>query len=147
MPDRGLPRWAQILGRGLALMTYLLCLTVAVADAAVPAPTISATLPAYAIAASSGSIALLASVGIVGVLAHRWRMEWIASSVLVFLLLARAVPTWATLGDEPTRLAAAAGMTLGAVAVGRRGFDMWVFWWKTWTVARGHRRRRHRRST
>ena len=102
MPDRGLPRWAQILGRSLALMTYLLCLTVAVADAAVSAPTISATLPAYAIAASSGSIALLAAVGIVGVLAHRWRMEWIASSVLVFLLLARAVPTWAT-SRLPTR--------------------------------------------
>ena len=147
MPDSGLPRWARVLGRGLALMTYLLCLTVAVADAALPAPTIAATLPVYAITASSVAIALLAVVGMVGVFAHRWRMEWVASSVLVFLLLARAVPTWATLMEQPTRLAAAAGMTLGAVAIGRRAFDMWVFWWKTWTVARGHRRRRHRRST
>ena len=141
MPGSDLPRWARAIGNVLAVSKYVLCLLVAIADAGAPAETIGGALPSWQIAFSAGGMALLGSVGLVGVIAHRWRMEWVAASALAFLLLARAVPVWATVPDMPSRMAAAAMMTLAAVGLGRRALDMWIFAIKTGAVARRRRRR------
>lgn len=140
MPGSDLPRWARAIGNVLAVSKYALCVVVAIADAGAPAETIGGALPDWQIAFSAGGMALLGAVGLVGVIGHRWRMEWVAASALVFLLLARAVPVWATVPGMPSRMAAAAMMTLAAVGVGRRALDMWIFAIKTGAVARRRRR-------
>jgi len=105
----------------------------------VPAATVADVLSRGQVLFSVLAITVTGSVGLAGALAHRWRMEWVAASALFFLLLARAVPVWVTLDDVPSRLAAAAMMTLGAVGVGRRALDMWIFWHKTTRASRRHR--------
>lgn len=139
-PDRHLPRWARVTGRALCVATYVLTAVVAVADALVPSTTIAGAVPGVQTLVSSWVLGALSLVGLGGVVAHRWRVEWVAATAITFFLLARAVVVWASVDDVPTRLAAAAMMTLGALCVGKRALDLWVFAETTARVAQTHAR-------
>ena len=80
-------------------------------------------------------LAVLSAVGLGAVLAHRWRVEWVPAAAITFLLLERSVPVWLRLGEVPERLSAAAMMTLGALCLGKRALDLWVFSIKTEAMA------------
>ncbi|MCR6706540.1 MAG: hypothetical protein NVV66_18255 [Cellulomonas sp.] len=144
-PDRHLPRWARVLGWWICVLTYVLAGVVALGDAFFPSGTIVGVVPDMQTSVSCWAMAAMSIAGLFGVVAHRWRVEWVAASVLAFLLLARSVPVWASVDDVPTRLAAAAMMTLGAFNLGRRALDMWVFYVNTTLVAR-HRLTLERRA-
>lgn len=140
-PDRNLPRWARGVGRAICLVSYVLALLVAIGDRWLPAVTITSSTSELQVAVTSSAMGALSVIGFVGVLLHRWRWEWVPASALAILLAVRALPVWWSLPDEPTRLAAAAMMTLGALCLGRRALDLWVFAVKTGSVATWHRRR------
>ncbi|UJP39319.1 hypothetical protein [Cellulomonas palmilytica] len=130
----------------MCFLSYVLAGLVAAGDAFAPSLTIVGVVPDLQIHISTWAIATMSVLGLAGVIARRWRMEWIAASVLVFLLGARALPVWVSIDEVPTRLSAAAAMTLGALGVGRRALDCWVFHVNTVTVARTHRRMERRRA-
>lgn len=141
MPDRDLPRWARALGRLICAVSYLLAILVAIGDRWLPAVTITGSTTPAQVAVTSAAMGLLGVLGFVGVLLHRWRWEWVPASALAVLLLVRAAPVWWSLADVPTRLSAAAMMTLGALCLAKRALDLWVFATKTGSVATWHRRR------
>lgn len=144
MPDTGLPRWAQILGRLLRVLAYLLTLVVAAGDTLYPSTTIDGVVPTWQLRATAIGMVVLAVTGLASVVAYRWRIEWVCASAVAILLLGRAAPVWASVDDVPTRLAAAAMMTLGAMTLLGRALDLWVFAVKTAAVARAHARARRR---
>jgi hypothetical protein len=141
-PDRHLPRWARIVGWVLCLVSYALAGVVAVADTIVPSVTIAGTVPDGQILFGAWVLGGASVSGMLGVVLHRWRVEWVAASAATFLLLARAVPVWASVDVVPSRLSAAAMMTLGAICLGKRALDLWVFHYNTMRVARRHGERR-----
>lgn len=134
-PDRRLPRWARIAGRSGRVVGYLMTLVVGLADTLVPSATIDGVLPTVQIGLTSALMVALGLVGVVSILAHRWRWEFPAVAVLSMLLLARSIPVWFSLHEEPTRLSAAAMMVLGAAGMAMRTLDLWVFSKTTEAVA------------
>lgn len=136
MPDRDLPGWARWIGRFLWFGAYGLALTIAAGDAFVPSVTITSSADPTQTIIMAIAMAVAAAVSIVGLALHRWRIEWVPTTILFFLLLSRSLLTWITVGDSPTRLSAAAGMTLGAFAILARALNLWVFASKTGAVAR-----------
>lgn len=146
MPDSGLPRWAQLLGRSLRVLAYLLTITVAAGDTWWPSTTIEGVVPEWQLRLTASAMVGLGLAGAAAVVAHRWRVEWVCASAATFLLLGRAAPVWASVDDVPTRLAAAAMMTLACVGLAARALDLWVFAVKTAAAARGARARRRRES-
>lgn len=145
MPDTGLPQWARVIGRSLRVTAYVLVIVVACGDVLWPSTTVQA-VPGLLLAVTDGAMATLGAVGVLGTLAHRWRVEWVCAAALTSLLLGRAGPVWTSVDDVPTRLAAAAMMTLAAVLMACRALDLTVFHVKTLSVASGRRRRRRRRG-
>jgi hypothetical protein len=141
-PDRHLPRWARIAGWVLCLVSYALAGLVAIGDTFVPSVTITGTLPDAQVVVGAWALGAASVCGMLAVGLHRWRVEWVSASAASFLLLARSVPVWASLGDNPNHLSAAAMMTLGALCIGKRALDLWVFFYNTTIVARHHRARR-----
>lgn len=144
MPDSTLPRWARTAGRAVRVTACMLVVVVAAGDLLWPSSTIDGVVPRWQLYTSAGLMATLGLTGAISVLAHRWRIEWVCVSAAAFLLLGRAVPVWMSLDDAPTRLAAAAMMTLAALGLGARALDLWVFHVKTSTSARAAHRRRAR---
>lgn len=143
MPDSRLPRWARIV-KSLILLVwgYGMAFLVGLGDITEPSPVVREALERYT--PTGAYVALVfAVVGALGVVLHRWRWEWLATSLLAFALLSRSVPTWASLGEYPERLSAAAGMTMAAGFMALRATEMWWFACKTGHLAR--RRRAHRR--
>ena len=137
MPDRDLPPVARAIGRAICVLTYVLAFVVGIGDTVMPSTTIDGVVPDMLVAVTSAMTFVLSLIGLVAVLVHRWRWEWVAATVLTFVLLARSVPVWLSLPDAPTRMAAAAMMTIAALCgVGRRALDLWVFAAKTGAVAR-----------
>lgn len=128
-------RVLSALGKAICVVSYVLAMIVAYGDLVYPSETIRG-VPAVQLVASGWAMLFFAAMGLPAVLLHRWRFEWVAASVITFLLLARAVPTWTSLGDVPTRLSAAAMMTLGALCLGKRALDLWVFSDETQSAAR-----------
>lgn len=145
MPDSALPRWARVVGRGLRVVAYLLVVLVAAADTWWPSSTIAGVVPPWQIAITGAAMVTLGTVGASAVIAHRWRAEWVCAAVAACLLLGRAGPVWASVDDVPTRLAAAAMMTLAAIGLALRALDLTVFHLKTYAAARRAHRRRERR--
>ena len=140
MPDSRLPRWGRFVKAVLLLVVgYTMAGLVGVGDLTLPSVVVADVL-AHQVPYGPLTTVAAASMGALGVLLHRWRWEWLASSLLAFTLLSRAVATWATLGDEPTRLAPAAGMTMAAGLMALRAVEMWIFACKTGQLA-GRRRR------
>lgn len=130
MPDSGPTRLTKFLGRWLCIASYLLCVVVAYADSFFPSATVE-PMNDFRVNLTSAVMATLGILGAIAVWAHRWRIEWVPSVALTFLLLARATPLWADLDDNPTRLAAAAMMTLGSFNLAKRALDLLVFSEKT----------------
>jgi len=144
-PDRHLPRWARLVGWWVCFATYALAGCVALGDMTAPSATVTATVPHTQVVVTAWIVAAMSVLGLIGVTLHRWRMEWVAASVLVFMLTPRALLVWWSVEDVPSRLAAAAMMTLGAIGAGRRALDLWVFHVNTAAVARRHTRLMARR--
>ena len=144
MPDSTLPRWARTAGRTVRVLACLLVVVAATGDLYWPSSTIDGVVPQWQLYVSAGLMAALGLAGAVAILAHRWRIEWVCASAVAFLLLGRAIPVWMTLPHVPTRLAAAAMMTLAALGLGARALDLWVFHVKTSETARAARRREAR---
>jgi hypothetical protein len=144
MPDSNLPRWARILGRYLRGAAYALAVVLAAADVWLTSPVI-ASVPRGQVVTVASVTAVMGALGLVSVAAHRWRCEWVAASFVAFGLAGRAWPVWWSIGDDPVRLAAAAGMTIAAIGIGLRSLDLWVFATKTRDAA--HRARKHRRRS
>jgi len=144
MPDTGLPRWARVIGRSLRVAAYLLTVVVAVGDTWWPSATIDGVVPAWQLQTTAVAMTVLGLLGAVGVLVHRWRVEWVCASVVAFLLAGRAGPVWASVDDIPSRLAAAAMMTLASIGLAARALDLWVFAVKTAGAAHLPRRREAR---
>lgn len=139
MPDSRLPRWARVTKATILLVWgYVMAWLVGWGDITQPSlvmqDAIGDRTPTIAYVA-----VVLAVVGGLGVPLHRWRWEWLAASVLAFALLARAIPTWASLADHPERLSAAAGMTMAAGLMALRATEMWWFACKTGHLARRRR--------
>ena len=129
-PESAPTRLTRVLGRWLCVATYLLCLVIAYADVFHPSDLLE-PMNDTLVALTGLVTAILSIVGVIAVLAHRWRVEWVPASALTFLLLAQATPLWIDLDDHPTRLAAAAMMTLGALCIFKRALDLFVFSEKT----------------
>ena len=139
MPDSRLPRWARALKAVILLVSgYSMAWLVGYGDITRPSIVMQDAIGDQTPTIAYVSVGL-AVVGALGVLLHRWRWEWVAASVLAFALLARAVPTWASLVDHPERLSAAAGMTMAAGLMALRGIEMWWFACKTGHLARRRR--------
>lgn len=128
--DSAPTRLTRILGWWVVLLSYILCIVVAFADVVFPSVTV-APYDDTRVGVTSAITGMLGLLGAIAVFAHRWRVEWVPASALTFLLLARATPLWANLDDNPTRLAAAAMMTLGALNLAKRALDLLVFSEKT----------------
>lgn len=141
-----LPRWARIAGRGLRVLAYMLVVVVAAGDSWWPSATIDGVVPTWQLAVTSGAMGALGAIGAGSVLLHRWRVEWVCAAVATFLLFGRAVPVWITVPDMPTRLAAAAMMTLAAVGLAFRALDLTLFHLETSGTARKARRKRRTRG-
>lgn len=132
MPYSGPTAITRTSGRALCLLSYILAFLVATGDFYVP----SATLANHYW--SAGVALVLAPLSVLGfgaVITHRWRVEWVPAAAITFLLLQRSVPVWVSLSEKPENLSAAAMMTLGALCLGKRALDLWVFSLKTKTSA------------
>lgn len=130
MPDSSPTRFTRLVGKWLCLASYALCIAAAYGDARYPGVTI-APVDDSLVAVSGLAMAVLGCIGLLAVLTHWWRVEWVPASALTFLLLSRAAPMWADLDNHPTRLAAAALMTLGALCIAKRALDLLVFFEQT----------------
>ncbi|AEI11805.1 hypothetical protein [Cellulomonas gilvus] len=126
-PDRALPVWARITGRILRAAVYALGIVVGLADLNAPSPVIlDAVQPPWMhmwawIATTAGVVGLLA------VAAWRWRWEYVASAALGLALAARAIGVWSTVDESAVRVAAAASITIAALACLLRTLDLTVF--------------------
>jgi len=130
LPYGGPTVTTMIAGRTLCLVSYALAFLVAMGDLFVPSVTLHPVDREWTVGLAA-TLALLSLIGLVAVITHRWRVEWVPAAAIFFLLLQRSVPVWASLDEVPTRLSAASMMTLGAVCLGKRTFDLWVFSIKT----------------
>ena len=145
MPDRDKPRWARVVGAIICSTCYVMVLLVALGDTLVPSLTIDGVVPDVQIGLTAALMAVLCLIGLVAVPLRRWRWEWVSSSILVFLVLGRSVPVWASLVEVPSRLAAAAMMVTAAMAFAHRAAGLWLFAVTTQRVAQAAARHRRRR--
>jgi hypothetical protein len=135
MPDAEMPHWARRLDRAMNVISYLMAITVALGDAFFPSITLEFVSDNLVLI----SAVIMGGMGVVGVassLSRRWRIEWVAAAILMFLLASRAASTWVTVPATHTRLSAAAMMTLGALFMAKRAFSLWVFAAETGFIAR-----------
>lgn len=130
MPNGGPTASTRITARSLCFFMYSLAIIVSVADLFVPSSSLAAFERDWTVglALALGGLSLF---GLVACMAHRWRLEWTPATIVALLLFQRTIPVWASLDTSPGSLAAAAGMTLGSLCVGRRALDLWIFHVKT----------------
>lgn len=141
MPESRLPLWARIAKfLVLLLLGYVMAFLVGYGDLTVPSPVIEQTVQ-HGAATGGYTGMMFGAIGAAGVLLHRWRWEWLASSVLGFALLARALPVWAGVDEVASRLSPAAGMTMGAALMFLRAIELWLFACKTGRLASRRRRK------
>lgn len=78
------------------------------------------------------ALAALSITGVLAVLSRRWRVEWVAATIIAFLLLERSVPMWGRFfSGYPESVSAAAMMTIAALCLAQRALSLWIFAIKT----------------
>ena len=132
MPYGGPTHTTQIIGRVLCISSYSLSLLVSLGDFFAPSATLQAVMPRGWAVAVATILGVLSIVGIIAVITRRWRIEWVASTAIAFLLLERSVPVWGRIiSGYPENTSAGSMMLLGAVCLGQRALSLWIFAIKT----------------
>lgn len=132
MPYLGPTRTTQIIGRVLSIASYSLAFLVSIGDLFAPTATLQLLTPRGLVVATALSLATLSLVGLVAVISRRWRIEWVASATISFLILERSVPVWGRVFNGDFEYSSVAFMmTLAAVSLGQRALNLWTF--SIWT--------------
>lgn len=142
VPYAGPTRTTQIIGRGLSIASYSLAFLVSIGDLFTPTATLQLLAPrglvvTTAIGLAILSLAILSLVGLGAVISRRWRIEWVASATISFLLLERSVPVWGRVFSGEFAYSSVAFMvTLASISLGQRALSLWIFSIKTRQSAR-----------
>ena len=128
MPYAGPTRTTQIIGRGLSVASYSLAFLVSIGDLFAPTATLQQLTPREQVVTTAVGLAILSLVGLGAVISRRWRVEWVAASVVAFLILERSVPAWGRVFNGAFEYSSAAFMmTLASISLGQRTLNLWVF--------------------
>lgn len=128
MPDRDWPRLQRRLARTLRAVVYLFAAAAAMGVQLWQPDTIVAAIgiPGLRVMAIVGALSGLAAL--TGTLAHRWRVEWVATWFVAAAFSAYTAIDWSmVILGHPGRAPGAAVLTALTAAVGARGIDLWVF--------------------
>lgn len=137
VPYAGPTRTTQIIGRGLSIASYSLAFLVSIGDLFTPTATLQLLAPRGLVVATAIGLAILSLVGLGAVISRRWRVEWVAASVISFPLLGRSVPVWGLVFDREFEYSSVACMmTLASISLGQRALNLWAFSIKTRQSAR-----------
>ena len=136
MPNGGPTRPTRVVGRSLNVLGYALSLLVGLGDLFAPASFLLDAAPRAWVVVSSSILVVASVVGLASVTAHRWRAEWVAATVIAFLLLAQSVPVWDRIFTGfPDSTSVAAMMALGAICLAQRALNLWIFFLRTLQTA------------
>lgn len=137
MPYAGPTQTTQIIGRVLSVTSYALAFLVSVGDLLAPSATLQLLTPRGLVVTTAIGLAILSLVGLGAVISRRWRIEWVASATISFLLLERSVPVWGRVfSGEFAYSSVAFMMTLASISLGQRALNLWTFSIKTRQSAR-----------